>query len=107
MRYMVQRAGLRAERAGLEFHPELSEVLASNPPTHCACCGFEFDYTTVYDRGFRHNRAPSLDRVDNSRGYTLDNVAVICTRCNLIKSDATPDELETVAAYARQGADRG
>lgn len=44
---------------------------------------------------------PSIDRFDNSRGYTPDNIRVISLRANIIKSDATADEVEAVLNYMR------
>lgn len=43
--------------------------------------------------------SPTLDRFDNSRGYTADNIRVISYRANSLKSDATVDELRRVLAY--------
>jgi hypothetical protein len=31
----------------------------------------------------------------------MDNIRIICCRCNSIKSNATLDEIEAVAAYMR------
>ena len=45
---------------------------------------------------------PSLDRIDSTRGYTLDNVAVICGRCNRLKSDASLSELKLLVAYVER-----
>lgn len=42
--------------------------------------------------GGRSN-SPSLDRVDNNKGYTPDNVQVISHRANSMKLDASPEEL--------------
>ena len=33
-----------------------------------------------------------IDRLDNTRGYTIDNCVPCCTRCNTIKLDASYDE---------------
>lgn len=46
--------------------------------------------------------SPSLDRIDPARGYVRGNVRVISWRANRIRSDATADELEAVAKYARE-----
>ena len=45
--------------------------------------------------------SPTLDRRDNSKGYTPENTFVISYRANSIKSDATPEELEKVLSYAK------
>lgn len=42
---------------------------------------------------------PSLDRIDNSKGYTPDNICVISARANCIKGNATPAELIGIAKY--------
>lgn len=45
--------------------------------------------------------SPSIDRLDNNKGYTPDNIRVISVRANDIKSDATLEELEAVVAYVK------
>ena len=37
-------------------------------------------------------KSMGLDRVDNARGYTTDNVVPACTVCNLMKKDMPPEE---------------
>lgn len=45
--------------------------------------------------------SPSLDRFDNRKGYTPENVRVISIRANILKRDATADELECILMYMR------
>ena len=44
-------------------------------------------------------RAPSLDRLIPELGYVKGNIAVVSTRANIIKRDATPEELMKVAKF--------
>lgn len=37
----------------------------------------------------------SIDRIDSSKGYTKDNVQLVCHIVNLMKQDLTVDELKT------------
>jgi hypothetical protein len=43
--------------------------------------------------------SPSLDRIDNSKGYVKGNVAVISFRANTLKNNATADELRAIANF--------
>ena len=36
------------------------------------------------------------DRIDNTKGYITGNVAPCCTRCNVLKRDATFSEFELI-----------
>lgn len=45
--------------------------------------------------------SPSLDRVNPEWGYEPGNIAVISLAANRIKSSATADDLERVAAWMR------
>jgi hypothetical protein len=94
MAALIRDAKARAKR----FNREMGDLraLKLTMPTACACCGAAF----VFDD--KHGpHSPSLDRIDNNKGYTLANVAVVCYRCNLLKRDASLQELETVVAYMR------
>ena len=57
----------------------------------------------LWERGHGkpQDNSPSLDRLDPRKGYTKDNAWLISYRMNRIKNDATPDELELIAAKLR------
>ena len=66
-------------------------------PDKCPCCGRGIFF--AIDRGKPNYNSPSLDRLDSNRGYIQGNVNVICWRCNTIKSNASVDELRTIATW--------
>jgi hypothetical protein len=70
--------------------------LLNNPC--CKCCGKEFDISPKEGRKARDN-SPSADRVDPKKGYTKDNVCIICWRCNKHKQAASAEELRMIADY--------
>ena len=46
----------------------------------------------------------SIDKIDPNKGYVIGNVAVISNKANIIKSNATADEIRKVADWLqRQG----
>lgn len=98
LRCLARNAITRVRNTAIPYELELKDHLYKNPPTHCKCCGEEL----FFGRGLNNPRAPSLDRLIPADGYTIKNVRVICIRCNLVKSNATPEELDMAAAYARR-----
>lgn len=51
--------------------------------------------------GSRTDNSPSLDRFDNDKGYTPENVRVISWRANRIKNDGTIEEHEKIVSYMK------
>lgn len=90
-----------AKHSGRDIDLEFLGGLQVTPPEACACCGKALDYSAGRGKNNRED-SPSLDRRDNSLGYLAGNVFIICFRCNGLKSDASADELETIAAYIRR-----
>lgn len=64
---------------------------------NCPCCGIAFDLSPR--PGFRLDASPSIDRFDSARGYELDNIELICWRCNNIKRNYTAADLMRVAKW--------
>lgn len=91
-RIMWKDAQKRAVRFNLEWDLELFDI---HIPKVCPVLGIEMKYGV----GKRTDSSPSLDRIDNSKGYVYNNVCVISWRANNIKSDGTAEELRKVADY--------
>lgn len=70
------------------------------PPTKCKSCKETLDYTVGKGQSSR-GKNPSFDRIDNNKGYIKDNVAIICMKCNNLKSDATLQDLEYIVNYMK------
>jgi hypothetical protein len=87
----------RAKLDGLEFDSKIFEELEGNIPTHCPCCGDEIQYIKTK----RGPKNPSLDRIDNTKGYISENVCVICFQCNLLKSDGHIRDFENILTYMK------
>ena len=97
-RLMVYRAKQNARAKNLEFNLTYEDI---EIPTHCPVLGIEL-FTTP-GRGkknpWSYPNTPSIDRIDNSRGYVKDNIHIISMRANHLKNDATLEESKAIAAY--------
>jgi hypothetical protein len=92
---LLTGAKQRAKAKGLEFNIDKEDVII---PEVCPVLGLRL----VQGSGGHHAGSPSLDRIDPSKGYIKGNVRVISYRANLLKSDATLEELELILADARR-----
>lgn len=57
------------------------EWLERNAPVVCPISGVVLDYTAKGGQGPRAN-SPTVDRIDNERGYTADNVIIVANSVN-------------------------
>ena len=92
-RRLLQSARQRARTKGLACTITANDIVL---PTHCPVLGIPL--WPAKGRVYRDN-SPSLDRIDNTLGYTPGNVAVISWRANVLKRDATPEELRKILCY--------
>lgn len=64
-------------------------------PDKCPCTGIKINYESKENWKTR----PSIDRIDNSKGYVPGNVWVISAWANAIKSNANGKQILQVAAF--------
>jgi len=69
---------------------------------NCQCCGKSL-HLAYRPRPLKKYRgdpdAPSIDRVNNEKGYRRDNLAVVCWECNCRKSTLTLAHLLQLVTY--------
>jgi hypothetical protein len=71
-------------------------------PVECPVLGIRLDYAYGTKNRKALPNSPSVDRIDNTKGYIPGNVQIISWKANRLKSNGTPDELMRVARYAAQ-----
>lgn len=73
----------------VEFTLTLDEFLEIIKNNNCHYCDKELIYHEhSKNKGVINTRAHQLDRKNNLKGYTLENVVPCCWTCNRLKSDA-------------------
>jgi hypothetical protein len=84
----------RAKKKGIQFDIDVSDIVI---PNICPVLGIPIYKDISSNRGM--DNSPSLDRIDNSKGYVKGNVMVISFRANKLKGDASIDELKKILVY--------
>jgi hypothetical protein len=93
---MLAQAKRRAAQNNREFDLTLEDIRSQFVAT-CPVLGLPLRWE--YGHGQGKDYSPSLDRFDNARGYTKDNVYIISARANSLKSCMTKEEVAAVFRY--------
>lgn len=98
-RYMCARIKYRSAKNGYRYNLT-PEYLHSICPDVCPALGIDLLYPVeVGSKRAANERSPSVDRFDPKHGYVVGNVFVISNRANILKRDATADELSRVVSW--------
>jgi len=92
VKIMLMNAKYRSKKSGKEFSLSESDICI---PDFCPVFGIELkreSKETWYS-------APSIDRIDNTKGYVPGNITVVSRRANILKKDATVKELRQMANF--------
>lgn len=85
---LCKRAQTRAAKAKIDFELKKNDVIV---PALCPVFEVPMERGTPY--------APSLDRIDPTKGYLKDNIQVISRKANTMKSNASAEELRKFANW--------
>lgn len=88
---ILNRVKQRCKRGDIEFNLELSDIII---PEVCPVLDIK-----LIQAGEIWDNSPSIDRIDNSKGYIKGNIQIISMRANRIKCDASSQELRLLADY--------
>lgn len=93
---MYYRAKSRAKLSGMQFNITLDDI---EVPRFCPILGIALSVAPGRRGNLERGNSPSIDRIDNSKGYIKGNVIVISYRANCIKRDASLLELQRIADF--------
>jgi len=88
---MLRLAKRRARKRNIFFDLTIDDIHIGNT---CPILGMAFEVGAD-----NWQNSPSLDRIDNRRGYEPDNVIVVSMMANSIKNQATPEQIKKVGDF--------
>lgn len=89
--HLYNSAKGRSRRLNLDFDLTVEDIKV---PRKCPVLGEPLIKNTEY--------ASSLDRIDPSKGYIKGNIQVLSVRANMLKNNASIDELERLLSYRKR-----
>jgi len=103
-RAQLLRKGMtaRSQKLNIPFDKDFFTVeylmgLIEDKP-FCECCGKKLDIGFKLNKQ-KNDNSPSMDRKIPIKGYTKENTALLCWRCNCLKRDATVEELDRIVKW--------
>jgi hypothetical protein len=93
--WMYQSARSRAKKKSISFSIKVTDI--PEIPSHCPILGFPLVRSVGV--GSQSFNSPTLDRIKPELGYVPGNLQVISQRANVIKNDASAEEIRKVADY--------
>lgn len=84
-----------ANQRGIDFDLKPTDIDTIGIPLTCPVLGIPL----FFHRHKVQDDSISFDRVDSTKGYTVDNVLVVSYRANRLKSDATLEELRRITRF--------
>jgi len=84
-----------AKKRGIEFDLKLTELNEMSFPITCPILGIPLKW----NRGQPQDNSYSFDRIDSSRGYSIDNLQILSFKANRAKNNLSIEELKKFGQY--------
>ena len=92
---MWWRAKKRSDKNKIDFDIEIDDIQIP-----IVCPVFDFRFEVGNGKG-PSDKSPSLDRIDNTKGYIKGNIQVISFKANRIKNDCNIEDLEKILCFMK------
>lgn len=95
VKMMLHRSKTRAKKHNLEFDLVLEDIQI---PQLCPILGIKMEFATAK----ASENSPSIDRIDNTKGYTKDNIIICSWKANRLKNDFVLEDLEKMYLWMKK-----
>ena len=87
-----------AKRRNIDFSLTMTELNELTFPLTCPILGIPLRY----NKGQAQDNSISIDRIDSSRGYEIENIIVVSWRANRLKNNASTKDLELISRFYKE-----
>lgn len=94
-RFLLSSAKYRAKKKNITFSLKKEDIII---PKKCPI----FGTILKYSEGGKTDNSPTIDRIDNTKGYEKENIEIISFKANRIKSNASIEELIKLANFYKK-----
>jgi hypothetical protein len=96
VKVMLRAIKWRAKHKQIDYDLDETQILERFRKGTCEKTGLPFEYT-ITKSAFK----PSFDRIDNTKGYTMNNIQVVCLLYNMIKSTFAEADVIKLISHMR------
>jgi hypothetical protein len=83
-----------AKKRNIPFTLTLTDLNNLTFPIRCPILNIPLSVNNI-----QSDNSYSIDRIDSSKGYEIDNIIVISWKANRLKNNATDEELQKIAEF--------
>ncbi len=95
LKQLLSQLKQSAKKRNIIFDLTMSDLNNLSFPLTCPVLNIPLTFNT----GCAKDNSYSIDRIDSTQGYTIENIVVVSNRANRLKSDATSEELKFLAEF--------
>lgn len=95
IRQIYNRLKQSAKNRNIKFELTLVDLNNLTFPITCPILGIPLKF----NRGSVKDNSYSIDRIDSSGGYNIDNIIVVSWKANRLKNNATTEELQQISNF--------
>lgn len=94
-KYKASSLRASAKKRGHEISIDFNDILSIVTPK-CPVLGIDLDYSLGGNKNKTRPESPSVDRIDNSKGYIKGNIVIVSSLVNRVKSSLSLQDLPVV-----------
>lgn len=98
IKQIYNRLKSSAKKRNIPFSLTLTELNDLTFPLSCPILNIPLKYS----RGKLEENSYSVDRIDSTKGYEIDNIIIVSWKANRCKGNASTEELQKISEFYKK-----